>query len=353
MNNTYGFRLECMEKYGSTEGNVVWKRINEVFNWLPLAAIIDRKVLCMHGGIGPNVTSLQQIEQIQRPLRAYFHDTEDYMPSVNEILWSDPAEDDSIVGYQHSERGPKLFKFGADRVNEFCNMNGLELIIRSHQCVMDGFERFAGGRLVTVFSATNYCGHARNNGAIIQLGRKLEVIVRTIQPKADDEGFWDAITNEQNPPSPMNSPRRAAAEEGGDESSDEEDEEDMEELEDESDDEEDMSDHEEYYRDGGMLPRSTHAQMHSHMQSAIPRVAARPLPPLGLALSQQRRPSDGGNAPGLTQQIGRFQIGEEPLPSNLANLSNLSSSPASSLNGSEPSLVSPNRRKLPPVRATP
>ena len=45
-----------------------------------------------------------------------------------------------------------------DLVIEFCKRNNLQLILRAHECVMDGFERFAQGRLITVFSATNYCG---------------------------------------------------------------------------------------------------------------------------------------------------------------------------------------------------
>lgn len=45
-----------------------------------------------------------------------------------------------------------------DRVMEFCNNNDLQLIVRAHECVMDGFERFAQGHLITLFSATNYCG---------------------------------------------------------------------------------------------------------------------------------------------------------------------------------------------------
>lgn len=48
-----------------------------------------------------------------------------------------------------------------DRVMEFCNNNNLQLIIRAHECVMDGFERFAQGHLITLFSATNYCGTFR------------------------------------------------------------------------------------------------------------------------------------------------------------------------------------------------
>ncbi len=51
-----------------------------------------------------------------------------------------------------------IVKFGPDRVQEFLKNNNLQLIIRAHECVMDGFERFAGGQLITVFSATDYCG---------------------------------------------------------------------------------------------------------------------------------------------------------------------------------------------------
>lgn len=49
-----------------------------------------------------------------------------------------------------------------DRVMEFCNNNDLQLIVRAHECVMDGFERFAQGHLITLFSATNYCGMCAN-----------------------------------------------------------------------------------------------------------------------------------------------------------------------------------------------
>lgn len=51
-----------------------------------------------------------------------------------------------------------LFLHQPDRVMEFCNNNDLQLIVRAHECVMDGFERFAQGHLITLFSATNYCG---------------------------------------------------------------------------------------------------------------------------------------------------------------------------------------------------
>jgi len=51
-----------------------------------------------------------------------------------------------------------------DRVTDFCKKNKLQLIIRAHECVMDGFERFAQGQLITLFSATNYCGKHNFSG---------------------------------------------------------------------------------------------------------------------------------------------------------------------------------------------
>lgn len=56
------------------------------------------------------------------------------------------------------------------------------MIIRAHECVMDGFERFAQGHLITIFSATNYCGSANNAGAILVLGRNLVLVPKLIHP---------------------------------------------------------------------------------------------------------------------------------------------------------------------------
>ena len=60
--------------------------------------------------------------------------------------------------------------------------NGLQMIVRAHECVMDGFERFAQGHLITLFSATNYCGTAGNAGAILVLGRDLVMVPKLIHP---------------------------------------------------------------------------------------------------------------------------------------------------------------------------
>ncbi|KAJ0794836.1 putative protein-serine/threonine phosphatase [Helianthus annuus] len=67
-------------------------------------------------------------------------------------------------------------------VTDICNRNKLQLIIRAHECVMNGFERFVRGQLITLFSATNYCGTANNAGPLLVIGRGLVVVPKLIHP---------------------------------------------------------------------------------------------------------------------------------------------------------------------------
>jgi diadenosine tetraphosphatase ApaH/serine/threonine PP2A family protein phosphatase len=162
---------------GERDGIWAWQRINQLFNWLPLAALIEKKIICMHGGIGRSINHVQQIEALQRPITM-----EAGSVVLMDLLWSDPTENDSVEGLRPNARGPGLVTFGPDRVMDFCKNNDLQLIIRAHECVMDGFERFAQGHLITLFSATNYCGTANNAGAILVLGRDLVVVPKLIHP---------------------------------------------------------------------------------------------------------------------------------------------------------------------------
>ncbi|KAG9128990.1 hypothetical protein Leryth_014772 [Lithospermum erythrorhizon] len=177
INALFGFRIECIERMGERDGIWTWHRINRLFNWLPLAALIEKKIICMHGGIGRSINHVQQIESIQRPITM-----EAGSIVLMDLLWSDPTENDSVEGLRPNARGPGLVTFGPDRVMEFCDNNDLQLIVRAHECVMDGFERFAQGHLITLFSATNYCGTANNAGAILVLGRDLVVVPKLIHP---------------------------------------------------------------------------------------------------------------------------------------------------------------------------
>ncbi|XP_019453832.1 PREDICTED: serine/threonine-protein phosphatase BSL3 isoform X2 [Lupinus angustifolius] len=209
INALFGFRIECIERMGERDGIWAWHRINRVFNWLPLAALIEKKIICMHGGIGRSINHVEQIENIQRPITM-----EAGSIVLMDLLWSDPTENDSVEGLRPNARGPGLVTFGPDRVMEFCNNNDLQLIVRAHECVMDGFERFAQGHLITLFSATNYCGTANNAGAILVLGRDLVVVPKLIHPlppaisspetspERHIEDTWMQELNANRPPTP-------------------------------------------------------------------------------------------------------------------------------------------------------
>ena len=209
INALFGFRMECVERLGEAAGDAVWRRFNALFEWLPLAAVIEDRICCMHGGIGRSLTHISQIDALERPLNM-----ENGGVELMDILWSDPTENDGIEGLRPNARGPGLVTFGPDRVKSFCETNGIQMIIRAHECVMDGFERFAQGQLLTVFSATNYCGTANNAGAILVLGRDLTLYPKLIHPLPPlameslspsdrvDDNLWLQDVNRERPPTP-------------------------------------------------------------------------------------------------------------------------------------------------------
>ncbi|URD86554.1 Nuclear transcription factor Y subunit [Musa troglodytarum] len=192
INALFGFRTECIERMGERDGIWTWHRINRLFNWLPLAALIEKKIICMHGGIGRSINHVEQIENLQRPITM-----ETGSVVLMDLLWSDPTENDSVEGLRPNARGPGL----PDRVMEFCNNNDLQLIVRAHECVMDGFERFAQGT-------------ANNAGAILVLGRDLVVVPKLIHPlppavsspeaspEHHIEDTWMQELNANRPPTP-------------------------------------------------------------------------------------------------------------------------------------------------------
>ena len=144
INRIYGFYEECKRRYDVK----LWKTFTDCFNCLPIAAIIDEKILCMHGGLSPDLKSMDQIRRIVRPT-----DVPD-TGLLCDLLWADP--DKEVQGWNESDRGVS-FTFGADVVTQFLKKQELDLICRAHQVVEDGYEFFAKRQLVTLFSAPNYC----------------------------------------------------------------------------------------------------------------------------------------------------------------------------------------------------
>ncbi|XP_074333970.1 serine/threonine-protein phosphatase PP1-like isoform X2 [Apium graveolens] len=169
INRIYGFYDECKRRFNVR----LWKIFTDCFNCLPIAALIDGKILCMHGGLSPELENLNQIDEIERPTE---------IPEYGllcDLLWSDP--DPSIEGWADSDRGVSS-TFGSDVVADFLEKKGLDLICRGHQVVEDGYEFFAKRRLVTIFSAPNYGGEFDNAGALLSVDESLMCSFEILKP---------------------------------------------------------------------------------------------------------------------------------------------------------------------------
>ncbi|KAG6427196.1 hypothetical protein SASPL_111437 [Salvia splendens] len=169
INRIYGFYDECKRRFNVR----LWKIFTECFNCLPVSAVIDEKILCMHGGLSPELKQLDQINEITRPT-----DIPD-SGLLCDLLWSDP--DPRVRGWTDSDRGVSSV-FGADVVAEFLQKNDLDLICRGHQVVEDGYEFFAKRRLVTIFSAPNYGGEFDNVGALLSVDESLVCSFEILKP---------------------------------------------------------------------------------------------------------------------------------------------------------------------------
>jgi serine/threonine-protein phosphatase 4 catalytic subunit len=157
----YGFYDECLRKYGSVN---VWRYCTEIFDYLSLAAVVEDRVFCVHGGLSPSINTLDDIRSIDRKQEVP-HDG-----AMCDLMWSDPED---LEGWGLSPRGAG-YLFGADIVKTFNQTNGIELIARAHQLVMEGLKWMFEERLVTVWSAPNYCYRCGNVAAVLEFDENLK-----------------------------------------------------------------------------------------------------------------------------------------------------------------------------------
>ena len=154
-NQKYGFYDETVTNYGHSG---MWSMVNEVFDLLPMAAVIDNRVFSVHGGLSPKVKNYQSI---------YLMDRQDELPTSGalcDLLWSDP---DDVSSWKESPRGAG-YLFGERETLEFCHNNRIDLITRSHQLAANGYQWFFDDHLITVWSAPNYMYRAGNKATVLK-----------------------------------------------------------------------------------------------------------------------------------------------------------------------------------------
>ncbi|GAA28176.2 protein phosphatase 2 (formerly 2A) catalytic subunit [Clonorchis sinensis] len=140
----YGFYDECLRKYGNAN---VWKYFTDLFDYLPLTALVDNSIFCLHGGLSPSIDTLDHIRALDR-IQEVPHEG-----PMCDLLWSDP---DDRGGWGISPRGAG-YTFGQDISETFNHSNNLTLVSRAHQLVMEGYNWCHDRNVVTIFSAPNYC----------------------------------------------------------------------------------------------------------------------------------------------------------------------------------------------------
>jgi serine/threonine-protein phosphatase PP1 catalytic subunit len=174
INKVYGFFDECKRRYNIK----LYRTFNDCFNCLPICAIISDKIFCCHGGISPHLQHLDQIRKIIRPcfIPDNIEKINKYGNILIDLLWSDPATPNNINDkgkWLPNDRGIS-FIFDEILLDQFLKKFNLELVVRGHQVVEDGYEFFANRRLVTIFSAPNYCsGEYDNKAGVLNIDESL------------------------------------------------------------------------------------------------------------------------------------------------------------------------------------
>jgi serine/threonine-protein phosphatase PP1 catalytic subunit len=161
MTSVYGFRAEVRRRLNKQ----IFGNFIRVFKYLPIAAVIDNKVFCVHGGISKDLHKVDQLLKMKKP---------DQIPQegiIADLLWSDPTSE--VENFQLSDRNVG-YLFGAKPLCKFLDQNGLELLVRSHESCDRGFswpfENAGRGQrsLLTIFSSTDYCDES-NDAAVLRV----------------------------------------------------------------------------------------------------------------------------------------------------------------------------------------
>ncbi|KAF7457879.1 Serine/threonine-protein phosphatase [Cryptosporidium felis] len=186
INSSSGFLFECRNKYGSN-GDLIWERINDAFEFLSICAVIDDQVMCLHSGIGKSIQRVEHLLDIPKPI----HVKSDLVNGRNDItgndrhvldcIWSNLIEkqnfegatfDDCIVETDTENNELNKMEFGvinfdSNDVENFINNNRIRLIVNTGDYCRGGCEYNVGGKVLSLTSATNYCNRYCNDAAVL------------------------------------------------------------------------------------------------------------------------------------------------------------------------------------------
>lgn len=163
VSSMYGFKQEVLTKY-KFASEYLFEAFEPLFNSFPIAAVISDSLFCVHGGISADATTIKEINQINRfqeiPMKG----------SLTDLLWSDPFKGN--IGFAESKRNAGI-RYGEEATTEFLEKNKLDIIVRAHEVVAEGFEYCQNDKVLTIFSATNHEPSSVNKAAILVIDEYL------------------------------------------------------------------------------------------------------------------------------------------------------------------------------------
>eukprot|EP00754_Rhynchopus_humris_P038497 Rhum_TRINITY_DN21116_c0_g1::Rhum_TRINITY_DN21116_c0_g1_i1::g.173246::m.173246 len=184
------FLQQCEEFFDDAPagtGGRIWEVVNKTFSALPVCADVDEDVFLCHGGVprGLDVSELKEHPaSFSRYVTVVPEDDTMLDPEerrkllmVRDLLWSDPCpeHDGDAIGaplFRPSERCPEedpecVVSFTGKALEEFLRTNRYSMMLRAHQFQQDGVRVAKEGRLVTVFSSSDYCGASGRAGVVL------------------------------------------------------------------------------------------------------------------------------------------------------------------------------------------
>ena len=166
INRQYGFYDEIRLKFSNNRQ--IFRRYNQVFSRLPIAALTWNKVFCVHGGIPQELENIEEINQLPQNQDEINH------PITTQLLWNDPKE--RVSTFRKSMRGPGIKNFGEDAFSEFIERNQIEYVIRSHERFKNGYKKYFGDKLISIFTSQSYSKRVSTVIGVINRSGKIEVV---------------------------------------------------------------------------------------------------------------------------------------------------------------------------------
>ncbi|EAX96143.1 Ser/Thr protein phosphatase, putative [Trichomonas vaginalis G3] len=188
----YNFRNDCVCHVDMP----FFKSIIKAFNVMPLGAVVNHDIFCVHGGIPQTDMSLEEISQVKRPFPLEYKNIQEQM------LWSDPKQNLLYDDFEYNTARRAGLYFGKKALASFFEKNGVTYLIRGHEVCQEGYELPFGSECncVTVFSSVNH--QTGNLGATITIGEDKSVSLCQFENDSDDHiettGFIDSTFKEFN-----------------------------------------------------------------------------------------------------------------------------------------------------------